>query len=401
MRLYRQAGNIKAALFFGAVVLVGGLLFYTQSIIEDLRGESRETVTLYAQLIAKVVTDSSDTELDFVFREIIQKVQFPVVVSDPGGNPEYWRNLPGGGQLDSESVRRLMVDMDSQNDPIPLVVSIYSQETSMDTSMVIGFLHFGDSTLIRQLRRLPYIEIGAAAIFIFLGYIGFQVIRKNEKQHIWFGMSRETAHQLGTPVSSLMGWIERLRDNPQESEQVSNQMATDIVRLQQISDRFSKMGSIPSFERVNLRKLLDGTVVYFNTRLPNTGKDISLTVEQGDPVIIQGTPLLLSWALENIIKNAIDSIDKPMGQVSLDVFLQGREAVIFVKDNGKGIPRRDWKNVFRPGYSTKERGWGLGLSLAKRIVEEFQKGGVRIQTSEVGKGTTVEIRFPAIETTER
>jgi len=394
LRLYRQAGNIKAALFLGAVILVTGLLFYTQSIIEDLREENRETVSLYAQLIVKVVTDPNDTELDFVFSEIIQKVRFPIIYSDQSGIPVLWRNLPEDGKLDSGSVRRFMIDMDSQNDPIPLVVTVPSQETAVDTSMILGYLHYGDSILIRQLRRLPYIEIGAAAIFILLGYIGFQIIRRNEKQHIWFGMSKETAHQLGTPVSSLMGWIERLKDNPQESERVSDQMASDIARLQQISDRFSRMGSLPTFQKVNLRDLLVDTVKYYKTRLPKTGRDISLAVQEGDPIFIQGTSLLLSWAFENIVKNAIDSIDKPNGSVFLEVTQKGREAIISIKDNGRGIPRRDWKNVFRPGYSTKERGWGLGLSLTKRIIEEFQKGKVLIRTSEVGKGTTFEIRLP-------
>lgn len=400
MRLYRQAGNIKAALFVGAIVLVAGLLFYTQSVIEDLRDEGRETVSLYAQLIAKGVTEASDTELDFVFREIIQKVRFPIIHSDPKGTPVNWRNLPKEGKLGLEMVRRLMKDMDSQNSPIPLIVTVKSMEASLDTNIVLGYLHYGDSTLIRQLRLLPYIEIGAVALFIFLGYIGFQVIRRNEKQHIWFGMARETAHQLGTPVSSLMGWLERLRDYPHESDQISDQMANDIERLRQISHRFSRMGSSPALEEVDLRDLLFDTAEYFRTRLPQTGKDISLDVKQGDPVVIQGTPLLISWALENVVKNAIDSIDTPTGNVSLNVVQKDKEAVISIRDNGKGIPRRDWKNVFRPGYSTKERGWGLGLSLTQRIIEEFQGGTIRVQASEVRKGTTFEIRLPGLVATE-
>lgn len=378
----------------GAVLLVAGLLLYTQSIIEELREESRETVSLYAQLIAKGITSASDAELDFVFREIIQKVGFPIIHSDPEGTPVNWRNLPGKDEPPLERVRRIMKDMDSQHNPIPLEVTVPSAESASPRRVVLGYLHYGDSRLIRQLRLLPYIEIGVVALFILLGYGGFQLIRRTEKQHIWYGMARETAHQLGTPVSSLMGWLERLRDHPQEAEKLSDQMAVDIVRLGQISDRFARIGSSPSLEEVDLKELISGTVEYFRRRLPQTGKNVSLDVSQVSSIRVRGTPLLLSWALENIMKNAIDSIDKPTGKVTVTAAPEDQDAVISVEDNGKGIPRRDWKNIFRPGFSTKERGWGLGLSLTKRIIEEFQKGSVSVRSSEMGKGTTFEIRIP-------
>lgn len=394
MKLYKQIGNIKAALFVGAVILVAGLLFYTNSVIKDLRQESRETVSIYAQLIATGITETTDTELDFVFREIIQKVRFPIIHSDAEGTPVNWRNLPKSGELQTEAVRRIMKDMDSQNTPIPLVITVPDPESTDPRRIVMGYLHYGDSTLIRQLQLLPYIEIGVVALFVFLGYSGFQVIRRNEKQHIWLGMARETAHQLGTPVSSLMGWLERLEDRPEEAKEVSGLMATDIARLRHISDRFARMGSSPGLEEIDLGNLISGTVDYFQTRLPHTGKNITLDVEEGAPLVVHGTPILLSWALENIVKNAIDSMDKPEGRVCITVNQEETKAVISVQDNGKGIPRREWKNVFRPGYSTKERGWGLGLSLAKRIVEEFQGGSVRVGSSEIGKGTTFEIRLP-------
>ncbi|MFQ6674465.1 MAG: PAS domain-containing sensor histidine kinase [Fidelibacterota bacterium] len=395
MKLYRQAGNIKAALFAGAIVLVTGLLFYTDSIIEDLRTESREIVSLYAQLIAKGVTEATDTELDFVFREIIQKVRFPIIYSDGNGVPVNWRNLPGNGDLEISSVRRLMNEMDRLEDPIPLTVTLPSSESRQAREMVLGHLHYGDSHLIRKLRILPYVEIGAVGVFIFLGFVGFQVIRKNEKQHIWFGMARETAHQLGTPVSSLLGWVARLRDHPGESDRVADQMTADIGRLQQISDRFARMGSSPEEERVDIRKILTETVEYFRRRLPQTGKEMTLQLDEGDPIYVRGTPTLLSWALENVLKNAIDSIDKPQGRIFLRTALKGNVAVVLIQDSGRGIPRRDWKNIFRPGYSTKEHGWGLGLSLTKRIIKEFQNGTIRVRSSEVGKGTVFEVRLPA------
>lgn len=395
MRLYRQVGNIKAALFGGAVVLISGLLLYTQSIIEDLREESRETVSLYARLMAKGLTEATDSELDFVFREIIQKVEFPIIYSDREGTPVNWRNLPGEEEWDQESVSKIMKEMDSQGEPIPLVVSLESPDSETKMEVVLGHLHYGDSALIRTLRILPYVEIGAVAVFILLGFIGFQVIRKNEKQHIWLGMARETTHQLGTPVSSLMGWLQRLRDHPGDSAWISEQMAADVARLRQIGDRFARMGSHPPMKRIDIKDVLSEAADYLEKRLPQTGKNMELNVEGVRSVYVEAIPTLLSWAIENLLKNAIDAIDKPTGVITVRSLPEGREAVVLIEDNGKGIARRDWKNVFRPGYTTKERGWGLGLSLTRRIIEEHLRGTVRIRSSEVGKGTMFEVRLRA------
>lgn len=394
MRIYRQAGNIKAALFLGGVLLISGLFVYTQSIIDDLRRESRETVALYARLIAKGVTDADDNELDFVFREIIQKVTFPIIHSDADGTPVNWRNIGDDQNVDVDVAKKLMAEMDSQNRPIPLVVRLNGDAGSEPLEFQLGHLHFGDSVLIRRLRMLPYIEIGAVAFFIFLGFSGFQVIRRTEKQHIWFGMARETAHQLGTPVSSLMGWVERLKDHPEESPQLAADMDADVIRLQEISERFSRMGSVPKMGPVAVEPMLEDLKSYFERRLPTNSKGIVLRVESGD-VTVKASPTLLTWALENLIKNAIDSIDKEPGEVTLKSEVVRSDVRITVKDNGRGISRRDWKNIFRPGYTTKERGWGVGLSMVQRIVEDFLNGAIEIKSSEVGKGTAIEILLPS------
>ncbi|MEE2877084.1 MAG: HAMP domain-containing sensor histidine kinase [Candidatus Neomarinimicrobiota bacterium] len=393
MRIYRQAGNIKSALFIGGILLIFGLFVYTQSIIDDLRREGRETVALYARLIAKGVTDADDNELDFVFREIIQKVTFPIIHSDTEGNPVNWRNIGDDQNMDVEVARKLMDEMDSQNKPIPLFVTLEGEAGGDLLEFQLGYLHYGDSVLIRRLRLLPYIEIGAVALFIFLGFSGFQIIRRTEKQHIWFGMAREMAHQLGTPVSSLMGWVERLRDHPKESSQLAADMNTDVMRLQEISERFSRMGSVPKMEPLAVTPLLEELKSYFEKRLPANSREIVLSVESGDETV-KASPTLLTWALENLIKNAIDSIDKERGEVKLKSDKDGSHISITVQDNGKGIFRRDWKNIFRPGYTTKERGWGVGLSMVQRIVEDFLSGTIAIKASEVGKGTSIELKLP-------
>ncbi len=393
MKIYQQAGNIKAALFLGGILLVGSLLFYTQSIIDDLREESREVVSLYAQLMVKGVTESEDTELDFIFREIIQKVKFPVIYSGEDNIPINWRNLPGDETLDIEVVQKYMVQMDNQNSPIPLVYSL-KRDTRQVEELVLGYFHYGDSKLIRQLQWLPYIEIGAVALFIFLGFVGFQVIRNNEKRNIWFGLARETAHQLGTPVSSLMGWLDRMREYPDKSKEIVPEIEKDMGRLQQISDRFSKMGSPPRLEKINLNELIHSVLGYFEHRLPKTGRAISLEFQEEKDVFVLGNYTILSWAIENVVKNAVDSIEGNTGKISLSVHYDNREVILNITDTGRGIPKSDMKNVFRPGYSTKKRGWGLGLSLTKRIIEEFHNGKIKITASEIGEGTTFEIHLP-------
>lgn len=392
MKLYRQAGNIKAGLFFGAVLLIVGLFIYTQSIIEKLRNENRETVSFHVKLFAKGISEAEGDELDFFFREIIQPISFPIIIADKEGNPQQWRNLPNNDDLSVDNVREHLKDMAEENEPIPLI--IYLEEFGTTKDLELGFIYFGDSTLISRLRVLPYIEIGMVTVFVLLGFIGFQAIRKNEKRHIWVGTARETAHQLGTPVSSLMGWLDRLVEHPEESAQLAKEMSKDVNRLQRISDRFARMGSRPKLERIEVQQLLDETADYFRDRLPSN-KSITLEVADAGDAAILGTPTLISWALENLVKNGIDSLDKPDGKVSLSATQEGSNVVLKIADNGKGIRRRDWKNVFRPGYSTKEHGWGLGLSLTRRIIEEFQNGAVRVLSSEVGVGATFEIRIPA------
>ena len=372
-------------------MLIVGLFIYTQGIIEKLREENRETVSFHVKLFVIGIAEAEGKELDFIFREIIQPISFPIVIADVEGNPQHWKNLPSNDDLTLDNVREHLQKMAEENVPIPLIINLDEFGKTKDLEL---FIYFGDSTLISQLRVLPYIEIGMVTFFIVLGFIGFQVIRNNEKRHIWFGTARETAHQLGTPVSSLMGWLDRLVEHPEESARLAEEMTKDVNRLQSISDRFARMGSRPKLERIKVQQLLDETADYFRDRLPSN-KSVTIDVSDAGDVEILGTPTLISWALENLVKNAIDSLDKSEGKVSLSAVQDGKHVVMEIADNGKGIRRRDWKNVFRPGYSTKEHGWGLGLSLVRRIIEEFQNGTIYISSSDREVGTTFKIRIPS------
>jgi len=387
MNGYRNSVNIKLGLFFVGLILIIGLLAYSNSIVSRLKNDNREIVKLYSEIIAKTVNEDSDTNLSFVFDEIIKKVQFPIIYSDPESKPIYSRNL--SERLTSEELQKSLASMDQQNDPIPIVY----MDRDSNESIILGYLHYGDSDLIRKLQWLPYLEIGVVALFIFIGFIGFNSIRNSEKRNIWVGMARETAHQLGTPVSALMGWVDRLRTHPEESTNVVKEMESDLKRLEQIGSRFSKMGSDSELKSISLKELVDRQSAYLKKRLPLLKKEIELTVSGIDNISIEGNEILLGWAIENVIRNGIDSIQSEKGKVDISISSDDVSGIIQIQDSGAGILKKDWKNIFRPGFSTKERGWGLGLSLVNRIINEIHDGEIKVLHSKIGFGTCFEIRI--------
>ncbi len=385
MNSYRNNNNIKVGLFFVGLILIIGLLGYSNSIVNRLRDDNRNIVKLYSEIIAKTVNEDSDTNLNFVFDEIIKKVQFPIIYSDAKNTPIYSRNI-SGIELPNQ-LKKPMGAMDRQNDPIP--ISYYDQISGQ--SIPLGFLHYGDSDLIRKLQWLPYLEIGVVAMFIFIGFMGFNSIRNSEKRNIWVGMARETAHQLGTPVSALMGWVDRIKRHPEESSHVVQEMESDLERLNQIGTRFSKMGSQTVLNSISLKELVNRQTGYLKKRMPSLGKDIELRLTSNEDINIEGNEVLLGWAIENVIRNGIDSIKGELGTVEIKIYSDDNYGIIQLKDNGSGIQKKDWRNIFRPGFSTKERGWGLGLSLVNRIIGEIHGGEIKVIHSEIGVGTTFEI----------
>ncbi len=388
MNVYRYSVNIKSGLFILGVTLIASLLIYSQSIVTKLRDDNREIVQLYAEIIAATVKDITDTNLNFVFDEIIKKVRFPIIYSDSEQNPIYSKNLSEG--ITPDDLIRYKQVMDKSNRPIPLEF-VHPLSGKI---INIGYLHFGDSSLIKQLQWLPYLEIGAVAIFILLGFGGFTIIRNSEKRHIWVGMARETAHQLGTPVSALLGWIDLMKSNPEKIDLALEEMSVDTKRLEQIVDRFSKMGTDTKLEPVNIKNTVDQVTTYLERRLPSMGKNVSINNHIKDDVIIPGNDILISWALENVLKNAIDAVDQENGKIEIIGKSENNQFLLHIIDNGKGIARKDWKNIFRPGFSSKEKGWGLGLSLVKRIVEEIHSGKIEVIKSTQSRGSIIQISFP-------
>lgn len=385
MNLYRNTGNIKAGLFIIGIGLVIGLITYTQILINELRKDNREIVNLYAEIIANTVKDDNDANLDFVFDNIIKKVKFPLIQTDNNYQIRGWKNLPSKVATPKDR-EKFMFAMDKLNQPIPLT---YKDQSVGE--ITFGFLHYGDSSIVQKLQIWTYIEIVSIGIFIFLGFSGFSFIRNNEKRHIWVGMARETAHQLGTPVSALLGWVDWLKKHPDKTNDLIPEMEADLQRLEQIGRRFSKMGSKTEMDEFDLSEKIELILGYLKKRLPTLGKKVELINDIEPGIMINANGSLLAWSIENIVRNGIDAIEKDNGQVTVTLRKNVNDIKIQIQDNGKGIPRKDWRNVFRPGFSTKQTGWGLGLSLSTRIVEDIHRGKIRVVESGPEIGTVVEI----------
>ena len=385
MKLYKNAGNIKSGLFILGIIFVILLLGYTQVLVNELRRDNREVVRLYASFIANIVQDENETNLNFIFENVIKKVKFPLIQTDTNDKPQLWKNLPKNIHSDTDRIKFMKL-IDKNNSPIPL---IYKDANIGD--ITFGYLHYGDSSIVEKLKLWTYVILFSMGIFIFIGFLGFSFIRNNEKKHIWVGMARETAHQLGTPVSALMGWVDWLKDHPEKSNEILSEIELDLQRLEQISRRFSNMGSKPHFSEFDLSIKVEKIVEYLNKRLPSLGKKVELLNDIDPDIKINGNGSLLAWAIENIIRNGIDAIEREDGQISISLKQVNNIVKIQIHDNGIGIPKKDWKNIFRPGFSTKKTGWGLGLSLSTRIVEDIHNGSLSIASSSMKKGTIIQI----------
>ena len=265
--------------------------------------------------------------------------------------------------------------------------------TYADT-LILTKIHYGDSEFVTQLKYFPFVQIIIAALFIVLGYIGFSSIKRSEQSNIWVGMAKETAHQFGTPISSLMGWLEMLKLNYKEPDKVldvTEEITNDVEKLNKITYRFSKIGSKPQMQKTIVFEELKKVTNYFERRLPQTGKSVALGIEGDKEVCAEMNPELFEWVIENLIKNSLDAIEEKTGKINISVSEAKKNIVIEINDSGKGIDIKRRKDVFRPGYSTKRRGWGLGLSLAKRIVEGYHGGKIYVKSSVHGEGTTFTI----------
>jgi len=386
---HRYSRNIKTGLLLLGIILITSIVIYSQWIVEKLREDNRNIVQMYSEIIAEAVESESDENLNFIFDKIISRIQFPIIQSDINKNPQSWKNLPFE-ESDLSRIKRNQELMDQQNTPIELFFS----DPVTGKKQLLGYLHFGDSNLIHQLLWLPYLEIGVICFFICLGIMGFTYIRKTENNNIWTGMAKETAHQLGTPVSALIGWIQRIKSHPDKIRDIVPEIEADVNRLEQVGNRFGKIGSSPKLNSINVIELIKGVINYLNRRLSSDKLKIEIEHKISPEVKIEANETLLSWAIENVIKNGLDSMKSNEGTVYVKISSDIKGIRILIEDDGKGILRRNWKKVFQPGFTTKKHGWGFGLSLSYRIIKEIHHGTIQILKSSPDTGTTVEIHIP-------
>jgi len=408
--------------FFGKHFLVLGCIavglivytVYTRDVVRRLKEDAVNVTQTYAELIRAAISESmSNEQMNIVFDEIIQKTNIPIIIADTVRTPLMWKNIRRGAlffrkevtQQDTSAaarrfLRKTVEDFVKTYEPKPLYLK--------ETSSKFGYLIFGNSDLVIQLSRIPLYESGLVALFLLLLYLGFRSIRVTERSNLWVGLAKETAHQLGTPISSLMGWVEFIKslsnpESPIEPEEyvkqvfkVCDNMEKDLSRLGKITNRFSQIGSIPKLTPRDLNAILEDAMVYFESRLPLLGKHIDLRSKFSDLPYVAVNKELMEWVFENLLKNSVDAITKNDGFIEIRTeFIECDNIVrIYHEDNGKGISWEDQKKIFAPGFSTKKRGWGLGLTLAKRIVEDYHKGRIYLNWSQKDKGTVFCIDLP-------
>ena len=390
--------NMKIALLLIAILIAGGTLFYTQNLVTQLQKNERQIAVLYAKGIEYVAnTSSPDADITFLFENILKPIDFPlintdskdrVVITDKHDIKDI-RNIKYDTSLTNKQLEKFfenkIKEMDLENKPISITYK---------DSILLQRIHYGDSDLINQLKYYPMLQIIIAGLFIIIGYVGFSNIKRSEQSNIWVGMAKETAHQFGTPISSLMGWLEMLKMNYKDNDKVldiADEIENDVQRLNKITYRFSKIGAKPEIKKKVVYEEIKRVVDYFQRRLPQTGKSVELYFEGDQQIQAELNSELFEWVIENLIKNALDAIENKKGIIKISIKPNKNRIEIDVTDNGKGIEMKRRKDIFRPGYSTKRRGWGLGLSLSKRIIESYHNGKIFVKASSPGEGTTFKI----------
>jgi anti-sigma regulatory factor (Ser/Thr protein kinase) len=396
---------IKYRLRFEHVILVLAAfitfasIWYSNSLVKKLAAEEEKRVTLFAE-VQKFIFESADDncETNFLFNNLVKvNESVPVIIADNEGNAIYDRNI-GDSTLSPEAHTQLveeeLAEMKANEETRPPIKVEYAKGK-------FQYIYYRESDLLRNLRNFPYLQLLVIIIFISVVFAVFYVSKKSQQNRVWVGLAKETAHQLGTPVSSLMAWNELLKIKAGETREellpTLNELERDIHRLEIITERFSKIGSKPELKPVNIKELLENAVAYLEKRISAKSKvRIILENKFPDTKTVSMSRPLFEWVIENLMKNALDALSNSQGMIILRAGETSRHIAIEVEDTGRGISSANIKKVFEPGFTTKKRGWGLGLSLSKRIIEEYHGGRIFIKKSELGKGTTFRIHLRKI-----
>ena len=399
--IIKSLSKWQIKIFFIAVGTIIGIsaVVFTRILVDELIKREQQTIKLYTDIYrASTEPDANIEQLYFLIDQIIPTISFPVILTDEKDIPNYpFADNTLNIQLDTsltlkqqrEVLKKMVTKMGSNYPPIII---------SDKEGVILTKFYYTHSTLIDRLEFFPYVEIFVVTIFIFIGYIAFTNIKRSEESKVWVGMAKEAAHQLGTPLSSMLAWIEILRINKDEPEQIEDtlrEMESDISRLNIIATRFSKIGSKPEMKVENLSEQIETVCRYFEKRLPHLGRKVLITRKLDDKINIEINPELFAWVVENLLKNAAEAIENRQGRVDIIMRKHTRRKIVLTfSDNGKGMNAKQKRQAFLAGYTTKKRGWGLGLSLCKRIIEEYHKGKIFIKDSSPNKGNTFVIELP-------
>ena len=417
MLFFDRLRNIKIALALVAILIAIGSLVTSNHLVAELQREESNNMEVWAEAMRSLNTVDSNTDLSLVLKVINGNNTIPVIVLDREGNVQTFRNIDVSDSKDSLSFIRNMAErMMREGNSIRIYLDMPEQQMescnseSGESSTVDGDTNrymveaasqhpysgdymeicYDESLMLKRLSYFPYIQLGVMLLFVGIALFALFVSMRAEQNKVWVGLSKETAHQLGTPISSLMAWTEVLKENYPD-DVLLPEMERDVRRLELIAERFSKIGSLPELTPGNLCELIGRVAEYMDRR---TSSKVKIAVDlPAEPIVLNMMSSLFEWVVENLCKNAVDAMDGH-GRIDISVGESGKIVYIDVKDNGRGIQKSHFKTVFSPGFTTKKRGWGLGLSLARRIVEDYHKGRIFVKCSEVGKGTTFRIEIP-------
>lgn len=409
------SGNIrfwlKGYLFIGVAVLFVAMLLYSNHLISRMRENSEATSRLFSRYLENVIFEVADDGSLANLRTVLRESDLPIIVTVLDGRPILWSGVPVDERTEEEF--NVIRDMDVNNPPTPKLrklVELYREYDRKNAPIPIqvagagdvptGWVHYGPSPLQRELRYMPFALLGIFLVFMAVAIQGLRYLKLSEQRSIWVGLAKETAHQLGTPLSAMLGWVQVIRDRAGERgyddiRGYVDEMEVDIARLSKVTERFSKIGAAPERADIDLGGTLARTVAYFEKRLPSLRANSAIQLSCEGGLSVRGNEELLEWVFENLIKNAVDALGENGGNININARRDGAHIDVTVQDTGRGIPGALRDQVFHPGFSTKRRGWGLGLALARRIVEEYHDGAIKLVESKAGKGTTFLVRLPA------
>lgn len=378
---YQNKKQVKWLVFLVSILIGSGSIWYTNLLVDELRERESRQIQLLSAALEYAATTSEN--LTFINQEIIQQnYSIPIIMVDAVGQPIEFRNIKfnkNANQEDStKTLNRELLEMQEEYEPI------YLQEADIR-------VFYRNSELLTNLRFYPYVQLAVILLFGALAYALFNQSKIAEQNRVWAGLTKETAHQLGTPIASLMAWIDYLRNSPvwEENKEIIQEMDKDVVKLRMVTERFSSIGSKPVIQPENLYQVIEETISYLRPRI-STKVDMFINSDSKDLDAMMNKPLF-EWVIENICKNAVDAM-KGKGIITIEILQDSDKYVIVdITDTGKGIEKKNFRKVFNPGFSTRQRGWGLGLTLAKRIVEGYHGGKIFVKNSEIGRGTTFRI----------